>query len=85
MDQKARDELLNLFAHGFHVVFTAKTPRLNIVENDPDDNKFIKFAVALKADYITTGDNALTAIQDYMSIKIVSPKDFLTSFRRSQR
>ena len=35
--QKEREleELLSLFAHGFHVLFTAKTPNLNIVEKDP--------------------------------------------------
>ena len=84
-NEKELDELLNLFAHGFHIVFTAKTPKLHVVEKDPDDNKFIECAVSLKADHIITGDKALITIQDYMSIKIVSPKDFLNSFRRSKR
>jgi putative PIN family toxin of toxin-antitoxin system len=79
---KELDELLALFAHGFHVVFTAKTPKLHVVENDPADNKFIECAVALKAEYIITGDKALTIIQDYMSIKIVRPKDFVSSKKK---
>ena len=70
-------ELLGLFAQGYHLLFTAKTPRLNIVEDDPDDNKFIECAVALKAHSIISGDKALTAIQDYIGIKIVTPRQFL--------
>jgi putative PIN family toxin of toxin-antitoxin system len=81
-NEKELDELLGLFAHGFNVVFTAKTPQLHVVEKDPDDNKFIECAVALKADFVITGDKALTEIQNYMAIKIVSPKDFLSIYRR---
>ena len=81
-NEKEIDELLGLFAHGFHVVFTAKTPELNIVEKDPDDNMFIECAVALKAEFVITGDKALIAIQAYMSTKIVNPNEFLKYFRR---
>jgi len=84
-NEKELDELLGLFAHGFHVVFTAKTPDLHVVEKDPDDNKFIECAAALKADFIITGDKALLEIQDYMGIKIVSPKDFLSSYSKFKR
>jgi putative PIN family toxin of toxin-antitoxin system len=73
-------ELLHLFAHGFHIIFSAKTPELHLVEEDPDDDKFIECAVALKADFIVSGDKALLAIQDYMGIRIVTPKKFLDSF-----
>jgi putative PIN family toxin of toxin-antitoxin system len=84
-NEKELDELLGLFAHGFHVVFTAKTPELHVVEKDPDDNKFIECAVALKADFVIASDKSLIEIQDYMAIKIVSPKDFLRSYRRFKR
>jgi uncharacterized protein len=80
-NEKELDEVLGLFAHGFQTVFAAKTPQLHIVEKDPDDDKFIECAVALKAEYVITGDKALAAIREYMSIKIVSPKDFLSSYR----
>jgi uncharacterized protein len=75
------DELLGLFAHGLHVIFTAKTPELHVVERDPDDNKFIECAVALTAEFVITGDKALKAIQEYMNIKVVSPRDFLSNCR----
>ena len=76
-NEKEIDELLGLFAHGFHIIFTVKTPELHIVEEDPDDNMFIECAVALKARFIITGDKALKAIEEYMNIRIVSPKEFL--------
>ena len=81
-DEKELGELLGLFARGFHVVFTAKTHELHVVDDDPDDNKSIECAVALKAEYIITGDKALTSIQNYMGIKIVSPKDFILIHRQ---
>jgi putative PIN family toxin of toxin-antitoxin system len=70
-------ELLGLFAHGILALFTAKTPELHIVEKDPDDDKFIECAVALKAGCIISGDRSLLAIGDYIAIKIMTPKEFL--------
>ena len=84
-NEKEIDELLSLFAHGFNVVFTAKTPELHIVEKDPDENRFIECAVALKAKFVISGDKALKAIQDYMNIKIVSPREFLSKFTELKR
>lgn len=74
------DELLELFARGFYCLFTATTPSLKIVGDDPDDDKFIECAVALKSSFIISGDKHLTEIQDYMGIKIVSPSVFHVCF-----
>ena len=81
-NEKEIDELLGLFAHGYNVVFTAKTPELHIVEKDPDDNRFIECAVALKAKFVISGGKALKEIRDYMNIKIVSPREFLIKFTK---
>ena len=78
--QRELSELLHLFAHGFHICFSAKTPQLHVVEEDPDDDKFIECAVALKADFVISGDKSLIAIEAYMGIRIVTPKQFLDSF-----
>ena len=75
-------ELLNLFAHGLHALFAAKTPELHLVDEDPADDKFIECAVALKAKFIISGDKSLRAIEDYMGIKIVTPKEFLDGWPR---
>ena len=76
-NEQELEELVGLFARGFQVLFCAKTPELHVVEKDPNDNKFIECAVELKADFIISGDKALTSIEDYMGIRIVTPKEFL--------
>jgi len=79
------DELLSLFARGFHVQFTAKTPDLRIVKGDPDDDKFIECAVALNAKVVISGDKDLCAIEKYLGIQIVTPREFLEIFIKPQR
>jgi len=79
-NERELDELLGLFAQGFYILFSGKTPDLNVIEEDPDDNKFIECAVALKADFIISRNKYLTVIRDYMGIKIITPKEFLGSY-----
>jgi len=69
--------ILDLFAQGFNAIFTAKTPELRIIKKDPDDDKFLECAVALKAQIIISGDKYVTDIKEYMGIKIYSPAGFL--------
>ncbi len=80
--ERELDELLYLFAQGVHVLFTAKTPRLHLIEEDPADDKFVECAVAIKADFVISGDKSLIALQNYMGIKIVTPKEFLDIWPR---
>jgi putative PIN family toxin of toxin-antitoxin system len=72
-------ELLELFARGINVLYTARTPRLSIVKADPEDDKFIECAVALKAEVIITGDKALHDVGSYMGIRVLSPQESLKS------
>ena len=71
-------ELLDLFARGTHLLFTATTPPLAVVAADPTDDKFIECAVALHADVIITSDKALRRVGSYMGIRILSPQDLLS-------
>jgi putative PIN family toxin of toxin-antitoxin system len=80
-DEDEMEELLSLFAKGFNILFTAKTPKLNVVKNDPDDDKFVECGVALKADVIITGDKALRALGGYMGIRILAPQEFLRGYK----
>jgi hypothetical protein len=74
-------ELLSLFAKGFNILFTTKTPKIKAVRDDPDDDKFIECAVGLKAEVIITGDKALKAMNEYMGIKILTPQQFLKTYK----
>lgn len=76
-DEPELEELLALFARGIHVLFTSKTPRLKIVRADPADDKFIECAIALKADFVITGDKALRDVKNYLGIRILTPSEFL--------
>ncbi|MBN2158071.1 MAG: putative toxin-antitoxin system toxin component, PIN family [Spirochaetes bacterium] len=74
------EELIALFGSGYNILFTSKTPSLQVVEKDPHDDKFIECAVALKAGVIITGDTALRSVRKYNGISILSPAEFLKAF-----
>jgi putative PIN family toxin of toxin-antitoxin system len=74
------EELLKLFATGFHIIFTTRTPEIHVVA-DPDDDKFIACALALKAGCVVSGDKALVDVRLYQGIKIVTPREFLKTMR----
>lgn len=76
-DEAELEELLSLFSRGFNILFTTKTPKIKIIKNDPDDDKFIECAAALKADAVITGDKEVLAVKEYMGIRMLTPKQFL--------
>ncbi len=80
-DESELKELLSLFARGFNTLFTTKTPKIRVVKDDPDDDKFIECALALKAKVIVTGDKSIKALGEYMGIKISTPQEFLKDYK----
>ena len=70
-------KLTKLFAEGYNSIFTTKTPYLKIVEDDPNDTKFLECAVALDSKGIISGDKHLTDIKKYIDIEIMSPREFI--------
>ncbi len=76
-NEKELQELLKIFAEGHNIVFAASTPSLTIVQQDPKDDMFIECAVALQCSCIISGNKHLKSIENYMGIRILSPKDFL--------
>lgn len=75
-DKKEMQKLTRLFSEGYHSIFTARTPQINIVKDDPDDNKFIECALALDSRKIVSVDKHLKRIKKYFDIRILSPKEF---------
>lgn len=51
--------------------------KLDIIERDPSDNKFLECALDGKVNYIIIGDKHLLELEEYKNIKIVNPKDFI--------
>ena len=79
-DENEIEELLSFFAKGFNILFTTNTPKIKAVKDDPEDDKFIECAVALKAEVIVTGDKAFRTMGEYIGIKILTPQEFLKIF-----
>ena len=79
-EEQEIEELLSLFAKGFNILFTTKVPQIKAVKGDPEDDKFIECAVALKAEFIITGDKALGATGEYAGIRILTPHQFLMAY-----
>ena len=52
-------------------------PKVKVVSDDPDDDKFIACALKGKADYIITSDIHLLQVREYKEIKICKPSQFL--------
>ena len=59
----------------FDVIDAHPVPR--IIKKDPEDDKFIRCALAGNVKFIIPGDQHLLALRSYKKIKIVSPADFL--------
>jgi len=53
---------------------------LDIIQNDPSDNRILECAVAANCDYIVSGDRHLLEIRQFENIRIVSPDNFLKEF-----
>lgn len=51
--------------------------KLNVIKEDPDDNRILECAETANADCIISGDEHLKKLKSYKNIKIVSPKEFL--------
>jgi len=51
--------------------------KLNVIQEDPDDNKFLECAVSANAKYIISGDRHLLNLKEFHGIRILSPKEFV--------
>lgn len=51
--------------------------KIDIIKEDPDDNKFIEAAVEGKAQFIISYNKHLLKIKEYQEIKIILPEEFL--------
>jgi|SRR3989338_9638742 len=57
--------------------FIVPKKKIDVVKNDPDDNKFLEAALEGKADYVVTQDRHLLDLKEFEGVKIVTPKEFL--------
>jgi putative PIN family toxin of toxin-antitoxin system len=50
---------------------------LDVVTDDPDDNRVLECAVAGRADYIVSGDRHLLKLKEHAGIPILTAREFL--------
>lgn len=63
-----------------HAFVTPGTLEVDVVKDDPDDNRFIAAALEGSASHIVTGDKDLLSIKEYRGVKIVKARDFLENY-----
>jgi uncharacterized protein len=59
------------------------TVQLDVVKEDPPDNRILECAVTAAADYIITGDKDLLRLRRYDSINIITVREFLESMQKT--
>ena len=80
LTQSEIDFLVNLLEHD--AIMVSGSLEVNIVKDDPDDNKFLACALEAEADYIVSGDSHLLSLKSYKDISILSVNEFLQVLKR---
>jgi putative PIN family toxin of toxin-antitoxin system len=70
-----RGELLEALAYAAKLVIP--NIQLDVIAEDPDDNRVLEAAVAAAASHIVTGDSHLLDLGSYEGAEIVTPARFL--------
>jgi len=70
-----KKEIIDLILE-ISTIVTTKT-RINIIKDDPSDNRLLETALCGNADFIITGDKHLLNLKEYRGIKILTAAEFL--------
>jgi len=79
-DGEINEFLLGLAQFSFMVSGESK---VDVIKDDPTDNKYLACALEGNADYIVTGDQHLLRVGEYKGTKIISPKEFLDILKKA--
>jgi putative PIN family toxin of toxin-antitoxin system len=71
-------KLMSFIEKSANILFVENPKEDQWIKDDPKDNKFIACAVALKADYIISGDSHLTRAKKVGNIRILTPLEMLS-------
>lgn len=70
-----KQSFIEIILSKFHVV--DPSTELEVVDNDPDDNRILECAVACDANHIVTGDPHLLELETHRDTEIVTPAEHL--------
>ncbi len=76
----SRDILLWLSIFVWKAELVEPIEKIDIVKEDPDDNKFIEAALEGNAEYIISQDKHLLDIKEFRRIKIIRPEEAMRIF-----
>jgi uncharacterized protein len=58
--------------------------RLNVVPDDPDDDKFLEAAVAGEAEFVVSGDHHLLVLKTFRGIRVLTPAVFVAMLSQAE-
>lgn len=59
------------------------TSKVTVISNKIEDNKILECAISSKAEYLITGDKKhLLPLKSFQSVKILTAKEFIETFRQ---
>ncbi len=65
-------------------ISTVPTEQVQVVVDDPSDNRVLECALSAHADVIVSGDHHLLTLKTFRGIPILSPQTFLASWREKR-
>lgn len=63
-------------------ILTPGERRVNVIAEDPSDNRYLECAIEGDADYIVSGDEHLLRLDAYQKIRILTPRAFLDILKK---
>jgi len=76
--EKTANLVLSVLSVASNVIFYEPYFKWKLVDNDPDDNKFVDLAIAGNADYLVTNDKHFNPLKtmDFPKINVVTMEQF---------
>ena len=76
-----KEDLNDFFSTlSFNALVVKPSFKLDIIKEDPADNKFLECALMVKAEYIVSGDKHLLKLKMYENIKIISAYELINLY-----
>lgn len=72
-----RLNLLNMLLSFEHVVLASSQEKINVIQDDPQNNIFLECAMAGGCELVVSGDRHLLQLKSYKNIKITTAVDFM--------
>lgn len=79
IEQSELDDFFSLLLDKAEFVIPLET--INLVVDDPSDNKFLEAAIEGKVKLIVSGDSHLLDVKTFRNISIITAKDFIKGLK----